>query len=356
MVFSITPTTGLLPPSQEGLHPLITSQLTSQNTNSLDVEVSIVLLLMSYVDDFFLFISLKTIYYTLTEAAKKGTAYMAVYMYVIREFYDAIGDCKVNCINCNDDPVHAWDEGVAFYSGSLEGTDGSGSGTLLHQLADKRCANFKTCGTDGETADGIAKVNYDLFAEFAQGQFNLLQGNCAGAQKNLNKILTHMPVPLIQGTLRYAYKTDITYNSAVGRTEKSMAEGAVFAASVLPVLHACSADAAKTVADNMKVGATSTDFKAVKAAFESQYECMKISCKDVGGLYNTASQGYYQDAGPCVDSSNTPVNTSSNKGLTIGLGVTAVVVGVLAVGSIMYMVKREKSGNPVFTAEKGDLS
>ena len=279
---------------------------------------------------------------------------MAVYMYVIREFYDAIGDCKTNCIDCNDDPVHAWDEGVAFYSGSLEGTDGKGSGVLLHQLADKRCANFKTCGNSGDDVEGQSKINYDMFAEFAQGQFNLLQGSCEGAKKNLDNILTRMPVPLIQGTLRYAYKTDMKYNQAVGRTEKSMAEGAVFAAAILPVVHACSPDAAKTIADNMKVGATTTDFLAVKSAFESQYECMKITCKDVGGLYNTASNAYYTDANPCVDSSNS--ESSSNKSLAIGLGVTAAVVGVLAIASIMYMAKREKSGNPVFAADKGDLS
>lgn len=281
---------------------------------------------------------------------------MAIYMYVIREFYDAIGDCKNNCIDCNDDPVHAWDEGVAFYSGSMEGSDGRGEGKLLHQLADKRCVNFNTCGPTGGSTEGISKVNYDLFAEFAQGQFNLLQGNCAGAMTNLDKILTRMPIPLIQGTLRYAYKTDLTYNAAVGREEKSMAEGAVFAAAVLPVLHACSADAAKTVADNMRVGATSTDFSAVKSAFESQYACMKVTCADVGGLYDTAARGYYQDAAPCVDSSNSPASSNNNKGLAIGLGVTAGVVGVLAIASIMYMARREKQGNPVFAAEKGDLS
>jgi len=56
------------------------------------------------------------------ECVKKGTAYMNIFMYVVREFEDALDDCKSNCINCNDDPVHAWDEGVAFYSGTLEGT------------------------------------------------------------------------------------------------------------------------------------------------------------------------------------------------------------------------------------------
>ena len=34
--------------------------------------------------------------------------------------------------------VHALDEGVAFYTGALEGEDGSGSGKLMYALSDKR--------------------------------------------------------------------------------------------------------------------------------------------------------------------------------------------------------------------------
>ena len=92
------------------------------------------------------------------EAVKKGTAYMNVWMYVIREFEDAIDDCVVGTISDNYDSVHAWDEGVAFYVGSLEGTDGSGSGKMVYALADKRCANFKTCGAAGDATSGTSKV------------------------------------------------------------------------------------------------------------------------------------------------------------------------------------------------------
>jgi len=55
-----------------------------------------------------------------SESIKKGTAYMSVFMYVIREFEDAVVDCRTECdiAVCNDAPVHAWDEGVAFYTGS----------------------------------------------------------------------------------------------------------------------------------------------------------------------------------------------------------------------------------------------
>ena len=92
------------------------------------------------------------------EAIKKGTAYMSVWMYVVREFEDAIDDCVVGTISDNYDSVHAWDEGVAFYVGSLEGTDGSGSGKMVYALADKRCANFKTCGAAGDATSGTSKV------------------------------------------------------------------------------------------------------------------------------------------------------------------------------------------------------
>ena len=51
--------------------------------------------------------------------------------------------------------VSAPNEAVAFYTGALEGTDGSGN--LLHStLADKRCVNFKTCGREGNKLTGTA--------------------------------------------------------------------------------------------------------------------------------------------------------------------------------------------------------
>merc|ERR1711985_214283 len=112
------------------------------------------------------------------QIAKKTSAYMNVWMYVVREFEDAIADCKAGCINCNDDPVHAWDEGVAFYTGSLEGVDGSGSGKMLHALADKRCKNFGTCmhvsGKGYSTVEGGSAVNMQLFKEFTLGRDTLL--------------------------------------------------------------------------------------------------------------------------------------------------------------------------------------
>jgi len=231
------------------------------------------------------------------ECIKKGTAYLNVFMYVIREFEDALVDCVTDCDpskSCNDDPVHAWDEGVAFYAGSLEGADGAGSGKLLHALADKRCTNFKTCGMDADSVEGLSQVNLKLFELFNQGKDFLLAGKCEEGKAPLKEITALMYTPLIQGTLRYAYKVDKQKGG-----EKEKAEGAIFAGSVLPRIHAADKKAAKIIYDNMKVGAMSTDQAAVKKAFESVYDDLGITCEHVGGLYSTSDVGYYPGAEPC---------------------------------------------------------
>eukprot|EP00964_Phaeocystis_antarctica_P032001 scaffold18106_cov66-Phaeocystis_antarctica.AAC.1 len=56
---------------------------------------------------------------------------MNVWMYVVREFEDAIDGCTscdsdCNVHSTNSGSVHAWDEGVAFYTGSPEGTAQAG--------------------------------------------------------------------------------------------------------------------------------------------------------------------------------------------------------------------------------------
>lgn len=259
------------------------------------------------------------------EAAKKGTAYMAIFMYIIREFEDALDDCQVNCIACNDDPVHAWDEGVAFYSGSLEGTDGSPTGVLLHELADKRCANFDTCIDEN---DSKSAINDELFKLFNIGQGQLLSGKCEEARATKEKIVDLMYVPLIQGTIRYAYKVG---EQAGGEKEK--AEGAVFAASILPRIHAASESAATEIYNNMRVGASSTDFKAVKKAFESVYSDLNIKCSDVGGLLNPEGD-YYEGAGPCKDKSG--ASSKVVVGATVGS-----IAGVAALAFIgFFLFKR----------------
>lgn len=153
---------------------------------------------------------------------------------------------------------------------------GDGDGKLLHALADKRCVNFGTCHDD---VGGKSKVNKEILALFKKGSGELLEKRCEDARKTKNKIADLMYIPLIQGTLRYAYKVHMLQGG-----EKEKAEGAIFAASVLPRIFAENESDAETIYENMRVGAISTSFSEVKEAFERNYKSLNIKCSDVGGL------------------------------------------------------------------------
>jgi len=229
-----------------------------------------------------------------SQLIKKGTSYISVWMYIVREMLDAVNDCNANCgtANCNDDHVNAWDEGVAFYVGSQAKMAESG-GYFPWTLAEKRCANFGTCmGTDG-----LSNVNSEIFEEFAKGKNLLMEKECDAVMGPTNRIIDLMTVPLIQGTLRYTYFLGKQQDDR----EAASAEMAVFAAAVLPRVHACSAADASTIYANTKAGTApaDVDFDAVKLAFENNYDCLGITCADVGGLLAPDSDGFLPDAAPC---------------------------------------------------------
>jgi hypothetical protein len=212
----------------------------------------------------------------------------------------------------------------------LEGKDGSGSGVFTYALADKRCVNFKTCGDLGSDIDGTSKVNSELLDQFNIGQSKLTQGECASARENKERIEQLMTIPLIQGAIRYAYITDVEE-----WTEWSEAEGATFAAAILPLVHACNEEAAATIYSNAKIGQNgSGDYAAVKSAFESVYECLGITCQDVGGLYDESTGTYFEGASPCGTSTTT---SEKNVGLIVGLTVGGLVLAALV---IIFINKR----------------
>lgn len=155
-----------------------------------------------------------------------------------------------------------------------------------------------------------------------------------------------MAVPLVQGTIRYAYLTDIEFSPNV--SEKARAEGAVFAASVLPVVNACSVEDAKIIYDNMKVGSSATDFRAVKRAFERNYGCMGISGADVGGLYDSVNGSYFTEAAP------SGTGNSSSGGLSGGAIAGIVIAAVVVVAIIGFLIfKNKKSGDIDTTYSNG---
>jgi len=227
-----------------------------------------------------------------SECANKGSQYQNVWMYVVHELEDAINDCRNSDLTDNDRGVVAWDEGWAFYAGSLEGPHGDGAGFLGHELAEKRCVNFGTCTTDedGDPYSGRAAANTYLLGNFSAAQTLLEDGECGQVETILrNSIVPQLTVPLIQGALRYVYLSDPKLGGLGDDTttlSKSVAEGWAFTAAVLPQIDNCDSDAARFIRRNMDIEALSPvqdGTEAVVERFYSVLSCLKITCADIGG-------------------------------------------------------------------------
>jgi len=163
-----------------------------------------------------------------------------------------------------------------------------------------------------------------------------------------------MVVPLIQGTLRYAYILCAQLGKALtGKDlEKAEAEGAVFAASVLPLVYACDEDAAETIYNNMRTGASGLhDYSVVKSAFESVYECMGVRNADVGGLWSDETGSYLAGAAPLKVSSS---SGEPNIGLIVGCVVAGIVGGII----LYFIVSKLCCGcrSPKEAASASDIS
>jgi len=289
-----------------------------------------------------------------TQAVMKATSYITDPMITIRQLEYALDLCKGTE---KDASVRAWDEGVAFYHGSMALGD---PGILMYALAEKRCKNFKTCGREANELSGKSYINLELTDIFNLGKFHLAKGECDPVREQVTRAVSLMTVPGIQGTLRYAFNV----GTGVSTTEKAKAEGAVFAAGVLPRVHACNEDDAKIIYDNMKVGAPSTDFYAVLTAFENNYGCMGIAGWEVGAVYDQSENG--GDGGYSytsmvssqtksqADAAQSTGDGGGSNALAIGLGVGFGIAALVAIGLLVRM-QNKKSGQPEhFVNESSD--
>jgi hypothetical protein len=283
------------------------------------------------------------------EVAKKGVAFQAVWMYVLHEYEDAIMDCLAGDIASDDPNVggpapHAWDEGWAFYAGSLEGAvagDSSTDGVMVYKLANKRCNDFGTC-KDGTT--GVAKANLKHLARARNGRDKILAGDCHTVVEDFDAIVDQMTIPLIQGMLKYSYKSDPAAGSDCASTgescDKALGEGWAFAAAVLPRLNYCDSSVAKLVKDNLDVtkitdataqGQThmADGYAKLKEEVEKTYPCLGITCEEVGVYQKSGSN--LGGMGICVptvvptDAPATPTATTDS-----GAGVAAFAMVLLS--------------------------
>ncbi|KAI2512500.1 hypothetical protein MHU86_1953 [Fragilaria crotonensis] len=243
------------------------------------------------------------------EFLMKGTVILNLWMRVIRQLEFALDICVSGVIGHNADAILAWDEAVAYYAGSTEtgyidSTDddhvnNDKEGNLLYALANNNCNAFQTCGESGNMPHGTAFVNFKIMQAFQDGQYSLNNGQCSDVKQSKDVIVNLMKVPLIQGTLRHAHLRSEGSVSYDPKREVSQihAAGAVFAASVLPLVYYCNTGDAAALYEAMRADQTSVNFVTVKKALEANYHCMGVTCSSVGSLW----QGYFAGGAACSD-------------------------------------------------------
>ena len=290
------------------------------------------------------------------ELIKKGIVYQGLWMQVVHNLDKGQRECDVNF----------WDKGMAYYFGSLEGeyqtsADIASKGNLLYALAQKRCSEFGTCATPTDRTT-LAAVNDKIQSAAIDGSENYLYHqvacNDAGLELAFKGMVSQMTVPLVQGMLKYAWKADpangdscagqagndaatVATNDASANTDcaKSWAEGWAFAAAVLPQVHKCDATAATTIRANLDVTSTAGPMKdgvaAVKAAIEGVYDCLGITCTDVGAFQNSGQVKSGMAA--CTFAPSNDVDSTASSGATVPMDTDSAVrrAGAALAGTVV---------------------
>ena len=290
------------------------------------------------------------------ELIKKGIVYQGLWMQVVHNLDKGQRDCDVNF----------WDKGMAYYFGSLEGeyqtsADIAYKGNLLYALAQKRCSEFGTCATPTDRTT-LAAVNDKIQSAAIDGSENYLYHqvacNDAGLELAFKGMVSQMTVPLVQGMLKYAWKADpaqsggscagqagndaatvATNDGSTGDCAKSWAEGWAFAAAVLPQVHKCDATAATTIRANLDVASTTGPMKdgvaAVKSAIEGVYDCLGITCTDVGAYQASGEVKSGMDA--CTFAPSNDVDSTASSGATVPMDTDSAVrrAGAALAGAVV---------------------
>jgi hypothetical protein len=285
-----------------------------------------------------------------TAAIATATAYMILGMEIIGKLEHAVVQCDLPCEtdDCKLDPVHSLDEAVAFWTGVLEDFDqGSGRSNLLYGLADETCRQFRTCGVTGDSTEGTSRVNIDLFQLFRTMQEQLLGNQCIEARASKDRMIPLMFLPLIQATL-----SNVFLAKSMSFDEVVDGEGAVLAAALLPRLASCNFEDAQRLYLQMRVGQHGVaGYSEVRQALERNYECLGVTCADVGGLYDRDRGEYEAEGAPCGGVAQGGGGT--NPGLAVGLflgGMVAVLLGFV----LIRHRRRNKSLGAAEFAVEGD--
>ena len=194
-----------------------------------------------------------------------------VWMYLVHELYQTLGQCKNKAI-ADTDGIHSIDEAVAYWIGDGQVTGDSEQGHLLYALAEQMGEKF------GLDENGQSRTNTNILRLFNQAKLELsLPTSCSDNPDTLprlsqivNRIVSWMTVPLVQGLI-----------SNLRENDKDRVK--MYARAVLPMVAGCSEStyaflSEKLYAEEYKV----VEVEDIIGSLQTTYECLGFTCDDVG--------------------------------------------------------------------------
>ena len=144
-------------------------------------------------------------------------------------------------------------------------------------------------------------MNSQITMSFQFGE-DLLSISDNGCRLNeiVETIISWLYVPIIQGALRSSYLTE-SANESNETDERAYAEGAAYAAALLPRIHAMGGPSLAQRLHDMMIFDPFRDTIRVKSILEiGLYPTLPgLSCMHVGGLYDPESAAYVEGHEPC---------------------------------------------------------
>lgn len=234
------------------------------------------------------------------EALSKGLAYTGAIYELSQQCQKAIdaakGGCRFQQNGCTD-AIDAWDSAVAVYVGSVQGEEGgnlTASNVTLYSLANANCYDYWNCarGKSVGTVPAVTSpVNINILGIFSAGSHAAYAGDHNLMEEYLRLISNKIAIPLLHGLYRNYYRLS-EEESGPGKfstSDQVVGAGGAFAFGVLPKLWACSTRGERKAAGQTKIGGgvagvRAVDFQVIRLAFECNYQCLGITCGEIGSL------------------------------------------------------------------------
>jgi len=250
------------------------------------------------------------------QAVKKGTVNLATNMYSLYEYFTNMWKANfktsLSAEYLSYKLVHGWDEGWAFYAGSLE--SGAGDGYGPYALAEKRAKSFGTDDAPGP-AGSKSRVNFRMLGAAQAGRRALSSKPFANESKTVgetaqaayNCLAAQAFVPLLQACLLYTWKASVCDFNAKD-CGSYYGEAYAFCSAVVPRIAAVDAAAAQVVLGNVDmttVSAVPSGYSATRAAIYENLNKMDVKCVDMGACADcgdTTDSAFWASLGPfCED-------------------------------------------------------